>query len=796
MRNNYAVMVLVALCFTVVAGSSPTAAVSRDITIVSDGRPSATIIIAADAGEKVRLAAEELQRYIEKIAGARLPVVTDAEKPQGVLILVGKSKLTDEMGVAIPAGSTPNRREEGFIIIGKDDRLVLAGNNDSSYHGTEYAVYELLNRLGVRWFMPGDYGEVVPAMQTITIPEISLSEKPDFAERNWWGNGSASRPDLPKDEARWKIRNKMNPDSGFGVPSDGTAVRITAGSDLLEDHPEYFALKPDGTRSTTMPNLSNPQAVQIAADIIKDVFRKNPQSTSFGFAPDDGLPVDYSPETRKLNQGFTSMCGRPGVPGGESITAEWMRFVNQVTIEVRKEFPDKYITTNGYANRDIPPLGIKLDDHIVVMVAAIWCCNIHAFDDPHCWQRRRMGEIIRKWTEICPNVWLYGYNEQMLMSGITPLPEIHKLRREFPLLKKWGVLGFIDETRNAWAEPGIMSKYLRARLEWDADLNVDAVLNDFYRKWYGKAADPMSKYYGALDAAVEKTSMHGHEDRAGLIEIYTPALMKKLEKEIARARELADTDSAKLHVQADWLIHQHLQGYVAMCNAELAGDYLEVIRQIDKMKTIREQIYAINAFYMWHNEERWVAGIGYWGIEDRQAYYRTLQDKISGKTGELVTFLPQTALFRTDPYDNGIAQEWYEPDAGGQAWKSISTARPFYLQGYVDKQGHRYAGPMWYQFKVSVPASAAGKRIMLYAPVVETEGWCWMNGEYLGHRKYIDAYLRPNAMEFDVTGIISPGKINVVTVRVDTGGMQSQDVMGIYCRPFLYSPKPAEPEQL
>ena len=75
---------------------------------------------------------------------------------------------------------TPQRDEEGFLLLCKGDRLVLAGNDEGPYHGTEYAVAEFLNRLGVRWFMPGDFGEVVPKRTTLTVAEMDVRQKPDF----------------------------------------------------------------------------------------------------------------------------------------------------------------------------------------------------------------------------------------------------------------------------------------------------------------------------------------------------------------------------------------------------------------------------------------------------------------------------------------------------------------------------------------------------------------------------------------------------------------------------------------
>ncbi len=776
-----------------VFGLLPTArAAERGLTLVDNGAPKATIVLSAQAyekvappGAKVKFAAQELQTYIAKISAATLPIVTDVENPPGALILVGRSKLTDAMKVKIPSGLTHARREEGFTIVCKGNRLVLAGNDEGPYHGTEYAVYDFLRRLGVRWFMPGEYGEVVPKQATITVPALNVTEKPDFIMRNWWLHIT---PELREHELRWKIRNKMNPEVMFAIPGDSSARNILPESKYFKEHPEYFAMNPDGSRNPHHPNLTNPKTVEIAADIIKDHFRKNPNANSYGFAPDDGLPRDYSPETVKLHQGFVDLLGRPGVPGEASTSEEWFTFVNKVAAAVRREFPDVYIATNGYANRNMPPQGVKLDDHIVVMFAAIWSCTLHAYDDPHCWQKVRQGQMLKRWCELSKNVWIYGYNYQMLVSALTPLPETRKLRRDFPLMKKWGVIGFHDETRNVWAECGIASRYLRAQLEWNANADADAILNDFYAKWYGKAAKPAQAFYDALEDAIEKSPMHGHEDRV-LPEIYTPELLTTLGKHITEAEQLADTERDRLHVRADRLIYDHLETYVKMSAAEAAGNFAEAAKQAGRLMELRKQLHAINPFYIWFDETRYHSGIWYWGALDRQKYYQSLADMTSGKTGDLIALLPEKAAFRTDPHDDGLFEEWYQPRLNEKDWKPVSTTRPFYVQGYEDAQGHTYIGYLWYRLKVDVPASARGKKVILYAPVVETEAWCWVNGQYVGHRPYQEGYVRPSPMEFDVTTMIRPGATNVITVRVSTSLAAAQAASGILSRMFLYAPK-------
>jgi hypothetical protein len=754
-----------------------------ELALVRDGTPAATIVTAAAAGDKVKAAAKELQDYLGKMSGATLPLQTDAEPVKGPLVLVGASRLTEGLSVTIPAGVTGSRREEGYVIVCRGDRLVLAGNNDGPYHGTEYAVYDFLQRLGVRWFMPGDYGEIVPALRTVTFSEVEVVERPDFVMRNWWLH---AQPELAAQERLWKLRNRMNPDSGsfFCIPSDSSARQIVR-PELLKEKPELFALNADGTRNPYLPNLSNPDAVTVAAELVKKQLRGPPAADSYGFAPDDGLPRDYNPETIKLNAGFTCMGGRPGVPAEMSTTEEWIRFVNQVTHAVRQEFPDAYIATNGYANRDIPPQGVTLDDHLVIMFAAIWSCTLHGYDDPHCWQKVRQGQMLQRWAAMCPNVWIYGYNYQMLVSGLTPLPEFTKLRRDFPLMKKWGVMGFHDESRNVWAEAGIASRYLRARLEWDADAAVDAVLDDFFARWYGPAAEPMKDFYVALDQRIAESDVHGHEDRC-LPDLYTAELLERLGKDVAGAEQQAAGEPFRTRVRAERLICEHLLAYVEMNRAELAGEFAAAAAAGTRMLALRPELYAISPFFIWNDENGYHTGVWYWKVNDRIAWYTLQADRQNGKVGALLAVCPEAADFRLDPHDEGLYAGWYTPAAQWPEALSLLTNRPFYRQGYMDAHGHPYTGILWYRFRVDVPASAAGRQVSLVVPTLTTEGWCWVNGRFVGYRPYLEAYIRPASMECDISTALTPGASNEIVLRVNTSLAEAQAAEGLYGRAFLY----------
>lgn len=769
--------------------------VARAFTIAEKGKPRGTIVVAAEAlkaekgspAEKVKIAAEELRHYVEKISGASLRIVDDGTEPTGPLILVGRSRLTESRHIDIPDGLTTSRAEEGFLVECRGDGLILAGNDRGPYHGTEYAVSDLLERLGVRWFMPGDFGECVPESPTLDVAELSFRSKPDFILRNWWLH---TTPEMLEAERRWKIRNRMNPDELFALAGDSTVRNFTADPKLAATRPELFAKKLDGTPDPYLPNLTNPEAVKIAADKMKAFFREHPAASSVGIAPDDGLPRDFTHETQERNQGFTDILGREGVPTEASTSEEWIGFVNAVARQVRAEFPDRIITTNGYANRNTPPEGVAIEPNVSIMFAAIWSDNLHAYDDPKSWQAVRQGQMLRRWCELCPRAFVYAYDYTMLVSALTPVPTTRKLARDLPLMKKWGCIGFASETRNQWIEGGITTKYVRARLEWDTHADVKALLDDFFARWYGAAAEPAHAFWDALEERIEATPLLAHEDRV-LPWVYTPELLKKVGECVASAEKLAADERSKLHVRVDRLILEHLEAYVAMNAAERRGEFAAAATQADRMMALRKELTAISPFFVLDHEKPYDCGVWYWGVTARAEEHRKLAALGDGTQGKLVLLLPETARFHLDPHDDGRFERWYERSRDVTTWRAVLTTKPFYAQGCMDEAGHPYVGYAWYRFDVDVPAIAPGQRVHFLCPVVETEGWCWVNGVYVGHRPYAESYTRPSEMDLDVTDALEPGKTNTIAIRIGTSQNPEAAAGGLTSRCFLYAKDPS-----
>ncbi len=107
------------------------------VTLVRDGQPAATIVLPVktefDAytdtdqrrfDDEEKLAAIELQTFIEKISGAKLPIVTADAQPQGTVILLGA-----ELARAQGLGEQIDKLDrDGLICVVKDDALILTGS--------------------------------------------------------------------------------------------------------------------------------------------------------------------------------------------------------------------------------------------------------------------------------------------------------------------------------------------------------------------------------------------------------------------------------------------------------------------------------------------------------------------------------------------------------------------------------------------------------------------------------------------------------------------------------------------
>jgi len=248
-------------------------------------------------------------------------------------------------------------------------------------------------------------------------------------------------------------------------------------------------------------------------------------------------------------------------------------------------------------------------------------------------------------------------------------------------------------------------------------------------------------------------------------------------------------------VRVDRLILDHLKAYMDMNRAEFTGKYAEAIAAADKMFALRLELNKISGYFIIPETKDptriYFAGSHYWNTTHRKEHYQKMREMTTGKTGDLVAQSPREVKFAIDEADLGRYGRWYDPDYDRSKWRLIDTATPFYLQDpkWMDDRGVPYTGYMWYVFELDVPESMVGKPMRVYAPLVIAEAWVWTNGQYSGHKDYLEAYIRPQTLDLDVTKQVKAGK-NVIGVRVSTSSSRIGVSEGFQSPLFLISPKP------
>jgi hypothetical protein len=148
--------------------------------------------------------------------------------------------------------------------------------------------------------------------------------------------------------------------------------------------------------------------------------------------------------------------------------------------------------------------------------------------------RQEYKDLLYKWAKVMQGrMVIYDYDQSMLVWRDLPNPSHQAFRQDLKHYCKAGILGVDTESRGALSTT-FTNLFLRGQLMWNPDAGVDALLAEFYTKFYGPAAVPMARYWNAIFKAWEETVVTEHEHFVAPA-IYTPELMAKLRKSLQAA---------------------------------------------------------------------------------------------------------------------------------------------------------------------------------------------------------------------------------------------------------------------
>ena len=514
------------------------------VTLVQDGQIRAAIVAPPAPSVLEARAIEELVEYVRRITGATLPVSTKADK-QYLSISIG-SAAKQELG-HVEWNKLGN---DGFVLKSGSDGISIAGADDL---GTLFGVYQLLEKhVGVRWFMPGDLGEVVPRAKTLAIGTFEETEVPSFRVR-WIESGD------------WALRQKMNvavrvKDRSVGVNwlwGFHTHFKLIPPEKYYDQHPEWFALI-RGKRRPPTPGqqnqqlcTSNPQLIEEMARRVVAMFDKDPSLDILALAPQDGGGFCQCHDCAALDE------KRPPEEAWHATYSNRLAiFNNEVAKRVARKHAEKLIKVGAYAMYLRVPQdpGYRPEPNLAIQVCHTYSCNSHPISSKTCQGNTKyFRNELCHWAEISGHLFIYEYLNKGVWGGL-PYDQVHLIRQDIPYYHSLGAESYYTQAAGKrWPVCGL-NHYIAAKLTWDTDLDVDRLLDDFYEKFYAEAAGPMRDYWETLRRAFadydECLSPFGRKWTTLVVpEIFTPQTMVALEDAVSRAAKTANSDAVKKRVE-------------------------------------------------------------------------------------------------------------------------------------------------------------------------------------------------------------------------------------------------------
>lgn len=539
---------------------------TADVTLVAPGAPPPVIVTFGDS-ETATAVAEELPSYLAAMTGVEATVApSDAH-----LVLGPGAQVRVGLAADVLEAGPDDMAPESFRLLTNGNCLTVAGADEA---GLWFGAYALLERLGCRFYFPGELGENVPRTDTLTLPDLDVTEAPDFIHRNvWWAYGG--RPAWQTGlYADWRRKAKMG---GVQASMGHNLYRIVPQAQSGETHPEYFPLI-DGRRQVPpadlnhgwQPCTSNPEVVRLAIDAAIAHFDAHPDAYSFSLSPNDGYGWCECPDcTAQDPPEFRGQANRG--KGRRTLI-----FANQVAEALAQKHPDKYVAWYAYAGAVEPPTDVQAHPNVVTVVAHYgWCgCNTHPIEEPDCALNTAFREIMDGWSKVADRIFIREYFATLVSPTdvIARVAGAYSLARDMPYFRAHNVIGVNSESVPDYGADAL-NYYLAGKLMWDADQPVEPLLQDWFDGLYGPAASAMREY---TEAIVNLCRTRGHRG-----DFFTDEDLGALRARLDEAADLAETDKQKARV--------------AMVRE--AFDYIGLMRDYSRkpMKDTREEIAALIA---------------------------------------------------------------------------------------------------------------------------------------------------------------------------------------------------------
>jgi len=451
-------------------------------------------------------AVDDLQRCVKLQSGAVLPIQAAATGP-AIVLRFADPEAGNELHDAY------RLRTDGANIV------IEAMSPEAARNG----VYGLLtDHLDCHWFQPKQLGEeiIIPKDRTVRLPALD-----EIKGSRWFSTAGASWGVPPA----WNMRNRAVINRGRMTFGHSWENYINNGQYPYDKFPEYYARDREGKRRSANFCSTNPEVIDIVAKKINTFFANNPDAIVASLDPNDYAAMCLCDNCLALDKQYGQTR-----EDGTQVADRLLHFSNEIYQRLEPRFKDKHLGILIYGFQMDLPISAKGHSHHAGMICDMTWEYDHSrpFNDPTSKRNQVFYNLVKGWGQAIPDLGFYDYYGHFFFFG--PWGMVHKMREDLPALRELGGTFVMPEAQPIFAAQGL-NHYITDRLFWDLDADVDLLMEEFFTKYYGPAAEPMRDYWLAIER------IYGTE-RAGYDPLFrvgeNPATWTELDGYLAKARRI------------------------------------------------------------------------------------------------------------------------------------------------------------------------------------------------------------------------------------------------------------------
>lgn len=474
------------------------------VDFIKEGSCDYVIVYPADAKKNEIFAAKELQYFIKGASGAEVSIISETEDmAEGKYLYVGATKAADAAGIKPTYDEV---KYNGFVIKQVEDDVYLRGYSDV---GTRNSVYEFLYYAFDYEFYAQDEIRLTETKNAKMLA-YDLTIVPDFDWREAPYGETYYQPVIS-----YRMRFNLMDETyvtGYLVHNSMTIIDPTVYDWTSDAYKAWYSeaiwngVSGSYTERPAQLCYSNEEMrEEYTKNLIERI--KNSSAPNMLLGMEDNVLWCTCEKCSASKEKY----------GTDSATI--IHFVNKVQADVDAWFAENrpeaepthlivfayYATVNPSAKYDKEsqewkPMddSVVLNEHSGVMFAPIKAEYDIPFTDAQIDDVSKPYGQVLGWSSLSKNLYAWTYT-LLPSSGLLFFDTLEVMQQNYQLLIENGTMMLYDQgdsyQYNVNTGFSRLKAYVMSKLQWNASLNMNELIDDFFDNYFSEAAETMQELF-------------------------------------------------------------------------------------------------------------------------------------------------------------------------------------------------------------------------------------------------------------------------------------------------------------